>query len=265
MTSYVTRFVLGLICGIIVSSFADEKSTFEYDANGIMKPFVHHGAPTEASREKFLLYNAGFIKVDARGPAIGIYNCGAPLAPDLSALLIKELKKSVRLRITFEDKPMRDARSVVAEVLKNKQIAVAIVLVNTPNEPNLLIAPEDRWAILNVAKLTQSDEKTVTSRVKKEVWRTLGYLMGASNSQMEPCVMKGVFSLEDLDALKCEWLSPEPLAKIRKQAFQLGMKQEIIMTYRKACEEEVASAPTNDLQKAVWDDVIKRAKQKEKK
>ena len=50
-------------------------------------------------------------------------------------------------------------------------------------------------------------------------------------------------------------MSPEPFNKIMTHAQKLGMQPQRMTTYRKAVEEGWAPAPTNDLQRTVWEEV----------
>ena len=69
--------------------------------------------------------------------------------------------------------------------------------------------------------------------------------------------MKPVLTPADLDALTGKGLSPEPFSKILAHAQKLGIKPARATTYRKAVEEGWAPPPTNDFQKAVWEELKK--------
>ena len=99
------------------------------------------------------------------------------------------------------------------------------------------------------------DAAKLALRVRKEMWRGFGYALGAANSGYQPCVMRDVKSLADLDEKPIAILSPEPLMRIDPTLRQLGLAQLRHATYKRACEEGWAPAPTNDWQKAVWEKV----------
>lgn len=129
-----------------------------------------------------------------------------------------------------------------------------IVLAEQGNTaPTLLIAPEDPWASINVSKLTSDNPNAelFKTRITKEIWRAFGYAMGAANSNMQPCLMRPIYGLKDLDAEKVAILCPEPLSGITMSANRLNIAQSRMCTYKQACEEGWAPAPTNDVQKAV--------------
>ena len=79
--------------------------------------------------------------------------------------------------------------------------------------------------------------------------------MGAANSAYQPCVMRDIQSLSDLDEKPIAIISPEPLMRIDPTLRKLGLAKTRRATYKRACEEGWAPAPTNDWQKAVWQKV----------
>lgn len=123
--------------------------------------------------------------------------------------------------------------------------------------PALLCAPEDYWSTVNVTRLLagEPDEATLKSRIVKELWRALAYALGAANSPQQPCVMRPISRAGDLDLHKVAALTPQPLMAMHGTINQLDFAKGGQVTYRRACEEGWAPAPTNDVQKAVWDKV----------
>ncbi|MDR2850166.1 MAG: hypothetical protein LBW77_06470, partial [Verrucomicrobiota bacterium] len=172
---------------------------------------------------------------------------------------VELLGKMLRLSATRKDAPSGKPAQAAQDALKDAGVAAVIVVGDAAGDPSLLIAPESRWALVNVAALADPgvSPETLAERTQKEVWRAFGYLMGAAHSNFEHCLLKPVLSTEDLDALKTKGLCPEPFNKIMAQAQKLGMKPQRMTTYRKAVEEGWAPAPTNDFQKAIWAELKK--------
>lgn len=135
--------------------------------------------------------------------------------------------------------------------------ALVITVSDNATAPALLVAPEVPWAGVNVGALSAdspSPEKLV-ARLQKEIWRAFMYACGAANSQMQPCVMRPVFGVRDLDAQAVSVPCPESLPRVMATAKALGIGETSRCTYRQACEEGWAPTPTNAVQKAVWDKV----------
>ena len=67
-------------------------------------------------------------------------------------------------------------------------------------------------------------------------------------------VMSPVKTPEDLDAVKIEFPMPLPLlGAIGNHMVKAGMEATVTAYYRQACTEGWAPAPTNEVQKAIWD------------
>jgi len=142
---------------------------------------------------------------------------------------------------------------VDGDALTNKRTGCLIVVNEQEKGPTLLVAPEEPWASVNVKNLMADNPspELLKTRIKKEIWRAFGYAMGAANSNMQPCLMRPIYGLKDLDAEKVAILCPEPLSGITMSANRLDIAQSRMCTYKHACEEGWAPAPTNEVQKAV--------------
>jgi len=134
---------------------------------------------------------------------------------------------------------------------------LVITLSDNANSPALMVAPEVPWAGVNVGALAadKPSEAILASRVQKEIWRAFLYAAGAANSTMQPCLMRTVRKPSDLDAHDNLVPKPDVLQRVLVGAKGLGISQIKPYTYRQACEEGWAPAPTNDIQKAIWDKI----------
>ena len=181
--------------------------------------------------------------------------------------------KVVRIKVDSEKVAIADVEKEAGEMRRLFQVAVdvtgkgvtstnkvgALILLadQGPDKPTLLCAPEDFWATVNVSRLQEGnpDAETFKSRVIKELWRAAAYALGAANSTQQPCVMRPIRGVEDLDAQRVAIVSPGPLMAIKSTLGKLHFSSGGRVLYRKACELGWAPAPTNDVQKAIWDKV----------
>ncbi len=133
----------------------------------------------------------------------------------------------------------------------------AVWIVNDIKLPRVLAAIEDGWAILNVAQMVKDvDREKINNRMIKEMNRTFAVIHGAMDPVMMPaCALKPAVGLNGLDALVCKEMSPMTVAKVSFYMVGAGYKKVKSGTYYDACEEGWAPAPTNEMQKAVWDKV----------
>ena len=213
-----------------------------------------------AARSNMLVKTGGRIWAPTSGPAILLLNTQKRVPITALQHAPEQIQQILRLACTVKStKAAVDPVADATKALADKNVAAVIVICDSPNQPALLVAPESRWALVNVAALGGSDVSAdkLTERVQKEIWRAFGYVMGAANSMFDHCVLKPVFTSADLDALSAKMLCPEPFNKISTQAQRLGMQTIRFATYRKAVEEGWAPAPTNDIQRAIWEELKK--------
>lgn len=71
------------------------------------------------------------------------------------------------------------------KALSDKGTAAVVVIADTPGYPPLLVAPENRWALVNVAALGGAGvtAETLADRTRRSS-SALGYLMGAAKFQL---------------------------------------------------------------------------------
>ena len=135
--------------------------------------------------------------------------------------------------------------------------AAVLVLADDTNAPRILCAPEEPWAAVNVRALSVDNpvKEKLNIRVMKESWRALSIAMGAAETLYRPCLLSPIHSLQDLDENPSLVVSPEPFTFISRNARKLGISKIYQTTYRKACRQGWAPAPTNEVQKAIWDEI----------
>ena len=137
-----------------------------------------------------------------------------------------------------------------------KDAAIIITLSDNNTAPALLVAPEIPWAGINIGALSADNPKpgVLEARLNKELWRAFMYTCGAANSKMQPCVMRPIFGVKDLDSNSVALPCPESLPQIMETAKLLGIGFSQTCTYKQACMEGWAPSPTNDVQKARWEE-----------
>jgi hypothetical protein len=138
-------------------------------------------------------------------------------------------------------------------------VAFAVSVVDAIGQPGLLVAPEERWAVVNVAALTtdKAPADVLGRRLQRELWRATCYVMGSANSTFPHCAMKPVFRPSDLDSLAL-MACPEAYMRMQSTWEKAGMHPVRMAPYRRAVEEGWAPQPTNDIQRTVWDEVHRK-------
>ena len=141
--------------------------------------------------------------------------------------------------------------------LKKAGADIGVVIVDAEGVPSLLVAPEAGWAVVNVAALTDGcDAETLAKRVRIEVLRAFALIGGAAFMQQDPIVLRpDIMTARDLDMIKEENFGIDVAYAISTGLPKRGVTPWLETTYKKACQEGWAPAPTNDVQKAIWNKV----------
>ncbi len=135
---------------------------------------------------------------------------------------------------------------------------LSLYIIDDDDMPMSLLAPEGRWAFVNVAPLAKGrGEKSqfLEARVRKEIARIAGILFGGIGSSYRGNLMSIATSPDDLDKRDSEKIPADVMMRSSGFLLGLGVRPFRLTTYRKACEEGWAPAPTNDVQRAIWDKV----------
>jgi hypothetical protein len=216
-------------------------------------------ATTPEMRAKILARTGGMLQSKAEGPKLLFLNAQKRVPARAIDGPIEQIGKGLSLSAIRKDAPdtVDPIKGALAALQDKEGVAAVVVVADSEGYPSLLIAPEARWAMVNVAALGGKDVSaaTLADRTSKEVWRAFGYLMGAAHTSFEHCLLKTVLSPTDLDGFRVTTLCPEPFNNILAHAQALGMKPFRMTTYRKAVEEGWAPPPTNDFQKAIWEEL----------
>jgi hypothetical protein len=135
--------------------------------------------------------------------------------------------------------------------------AAIFIVENAEYQDPVLVSPEGRWAIVNVAPLSADKAKPpyIAARTRKEMARAFSMLCGAFDSTYSDSLMGTVSKPTELDAFT-DFMPPMDIAgRVRKYLVKIGVPTQSLVSYRTACKEGWAPPPTNDFQKAVWDNV----------
>ena len=132
-----------------------------------------------------------------------------------------------------------------------------INIVDKPDAPALLVAPDDAWAQVNVAKL--GDEKTkppfLAARTRKEMLRAFAYLTAGSTYGM--ALYQKPESLKSFDDIADEDFSIDIIMRATKYLGAMGVRPIEESTYKSVLFAGYDIAPTNEYQKAIYENVKK--------
>jgi hypothetical protein len=221
------------------------------------KPIVKIDQVAQSNR---LVKTGGTIMMPSSGPHMLIINAQKRVPAAIVQQASTDISRILRVPIQFkEDDKVQNPMETASDVLKDKSIAVLLIVSDTPKYPAMLVAPEARWVVVNTATLAEENPSgdLLASRLNKELWRAFGMVLGGGISSFPDCLMQPIFKVEQLDELKGRAISPDPLTRMLRTITKLGIQPQRLTTYRKACEEGWAPMPTNSFQKAIWEETKK--------
>ena len=135
--------------------------------------------------------------------------------------------------------------------------AAQVYVVDTDKIPTMsLVSVEAGWGVVNVRQLAPGKEVTC------ELNRVAVMVFGGFVSQFKASPMQTVRSPEDLDKLVGEGITFDAVQAMMRNLQNRGVTPMRRTTYRRACEEGWAPAPTNEFQKVIWEKI--KAEQSEK-
>ena len=124
---------------------------------------------------------------------------------------------------------------------------VAMYLVDDASLPMSLVAMEEHWGVMNVAPLTGKKQ------FDNEFARVAIATFGSGVSQYKVSPMQSVSRPADLEDIIKAVITMDSGMSMNLNLEKIGVTKSKMTTYLKACQEGWAPAPTNDYQKAIWE------------
>lgn len=216
----------------------------------------------KARDAKIMKKTGGFLMQKAEGPLALFVDSRAKPTLTLDEV-VRLYKLGTHLDCNLEKTPrgakdpLEFAQTMMSE---KKPLLVVVVVENDKRLPALSVFPEERIGLVNADKLqagADNDPAAPEVRVSKEAWRAVGFIGGIGFSGVENDMMQPYYTLKELDSNIQAYIQPMNMAKMQPMWKRFGVKKEQRVPYRLACMQGWAPAPTNDLQKAVWEEVHK--------
>lgn len=200
---------------------------------------------------------AGYVMCKGEGDAIVIADYRAK-ATDLTAVKDK-LGKFISSYVEVRN-PNKEKCAIKAALAERRKAGVAAVIAianDCTNAPSMAVFPEDQVVVINASKLAvDADDALFATRLEKEIWRGVAFALGGYASE-HPCALKAVTSLKELDKECLNMTCPPVNFKVTDTARRLGVAPLGPLPYGIAVRRGQAPAPTNDIQRAVWEAVKK--------
>ncbi len=134
----------------------------------------------------------------------------------------------------------------------------SLFVIDDAKMPSMLHAPEQKWTMVNIAWLSDGNGRKpafFAARVRKELTRGFCLLAGTQTSNYPESLLGCVTKPSDLDKF-ADWGLPVDIPeRFIPYLSGFGIKPDVLVTYKRACQEGWAPAPTNGYQKAIWEKI----------
>ena len=214
-----------------------------------------HTSMSNILSQSFLQETGGMVDIPPQGCVL-VANCQNKLSASIFSEQIERLKSVTHVNFKTISVGKFDLFTTVNELKEQEKASVAVFIVDEPNLPISIVAPEENWGIVNIAVINGNDcdNTTLTSRAQIAFMRTSILTLGAWTNDGNS-ILKGITDFSQLDSIKGRTMTLFEIRDIMNHLLLLGVKRGYTTTYRQAYMEGLAPAPTNDYQRAIIEQV----------
>ena len=226
-------------------------------ASGAVRQAMTGGTPEEraAILEEQTRRNGGTVRIGGKGKVLIVHRLSSDMAAAVDrpvAMLGRALRIDIERTVASEEFSVDNAEKLVAA----SGAQAVVFIVDSSLLPPTLIAPEARWAVVNVAPIFAGvEEERRSCRLGVAFLRTACRLLGSDASRFATSCLAPAGTVADFDRLDKCFITVDTMIAMLQYIEHIGLRPYQIKSYRDACEDGDAPAPTNDVQKAIWEKV----------
>ena len=224
-------------------------------AQTMQGPLMPKKLSTAERRAAMIARMGGRINAPDKEPGICFLNCQKDVPPDRLEVALQRIRDTFHFSVYLRDAEWKNMPEL-ADLAATRKHAVVVALVDSPAYPQLLTAPDDAWGIVNLAPLKADRPKpeVLEARVLKMMMRGFAVSIGGLWGTQMGDVLHSADTLQQLDANTGKVPGPMAFENIYTRGKALKVATGGTVSYRQACKEGWAPAPTNDLQRGVWNE-----------
>ena len=205
-------------------------------------------ASRAAAKEKILRQTGGIVEREEQGEIL-IVDWQTKVAFEEIEKQAEALRFATHVKVRCVREGMPKNGLDITDLKPPQGSSAALFVVNEPKMPMSLVAVEAKWGLVNVAKLDTS------KRFAVEFARVATLTFGAGASQLKGSCMQTVTSAQDLDKIIDARYKYDAVISLMKNLQGLGVMPKRKASYKKACQEGWAPQPTNEYQRAIWNQI----------
>lgn len=219
--------------------------------------FADTAAPRRMRPRGMAKASGGIVEKAYKGKVVRVVNTIANEQGLFDEIVLKIRRsaqlpiESVRGDLPKDATPMTYARKLTKA---DDNVGSTVLLVDDAALPIILVSPDEKWAILNVATM-KSDSEKYAARLSKALWGAIARALGAGSTGDVGCVLVPFSDLRTLDAIAATEPSPIAHNALIDVAKMSGVNMIYFATYRTACQQGWAPQPVNDVQRKIWNEI----------
>lgn len=198
-------------------------------------------------RQRIMEFQGGMIEVEPQGPRFCILDCRKN-DDDIPEKVASDFLGKFKIGVmAVREKPEAGDILALIEVTDGSE-----------ETPVLAIYPEERRATVNSGSILRQGAAEYARRLERELWRAICFVGGAGYSPSSNSLVQPIFTLEELDAINSKGVNMVTISQLAPLFAKCGVRKGSKISYRNAVRQGWAPAPTNDIQRAVWEDEQRR-------
>ena len=231
-------------------------TSFTFAQGSVPRAAIKDGKLREIYEQRF---GGILVQPGSKQGCIGFVNAQSKIPPSEITKVVSNLRKLVMQDFRIHSGKVKGLPS--RKEVESAELTIAVFAVDDPSLPALLAAPEERWSLVNVAKLDTGLPKgsvattLIANRFRAELMRAFSLVAGGATSQY-PNNIHMATDLTQLDSMDADALTMDVVMRCQNHLLNnLKIKPERAVSYQMAVQEGWAPTPTNDVQKAIWNKI----------
>ena len=263
METRVVTAVLAVMAAMAVSAQTAGGPTMTAEQTGA-GPVMRPGGPDAATRARLragMLARMGTpVKRPDIEPGICFLNAQKTLPAEAFEAPMATVREEFRISCYMREGEFTSLKDLAALAAKTNHACVVCV-VDLPDFPRVLTAPDNHWSLVNVAplKADRPGAEKLAERFRKVAYRGFALAMGAGFSAQAGGLLQPAETLAELDAIFGKASPPDCHFPIINYCELRKVARGGTAPYRIACKEGWAPPPKDEVQKKIWEEFHKPA------
>ncbi len=206
--------------------------------------------------------SGGMVEKDYKGNVLRILDAQNTVPYEKVADMVKHMRWATLLPFeTVKGKAssggMEELSNAAKTLVSADKVGAGVIIVDDTNLVFRIHSDESNWAILNIAFLKADNPQSpkLENRMEKMIWKALARSLNVGAVAHSPSVLKPFKTLDELDANFSMRPSPDGFNAFIDNGKTYGITTLTMSSYRDACHKGWAPAPTNEVQRAIWNKI----------